>query len=218
MAALALTHEHVDGARLHANRGYMIASLAPILRGGKVAEVGVAHGDFSAWIMALLEPSQFHAFDMFRIHEWPTLWGKPTAELLGGRTHRAFYEHRFADEIAASRVRIFEGDSSVCLGEQPDASYDLIYIDGAHDLEGVQRDAEAAVRKIKPDGVLVFNDYIAFDHVSNTKYGVVDVVNDLCVNGGWRMTDLALHPDMFCDVALRSQSVHGAKEAAGRLK
>jgi hypothetical protein len=202
MTALPLRQEHLAGAHLHADREHMIESLAPAIRGGKVAEVGVALGDFSARMIALLEPSEFHAFDIFGIHEWPMLWGKPTAEILDHRTHRGFYESRFAREIEAGRMRLFEGDSSLCLSKQPDAFYDLIYIDGAHDLEGVRRDAEAAVRKIKLDGVMVFNDYIAFDHVSGTEYGVVNVVNELCVNAGWRIIGFALQPQMFCDVAL----------------
>ena len=84
----------------------------------------------------------------------------------------------------------------------PDDSYSLIYIDGDHAYEGVMRDTQVAIRKLRRDGLLIFNDYIVFDHLSGQRYGVVLVVNDLCVNHGWRITFFSLHHQMFCDVGL----------------
>ena len=36
-----------------------------------------------------------------------------------------------------------------------------------------------------------------------TDYGIVPVVNDMLAGGGWEVAYLALHPLMYCDVALR---------------
>jgi hypothetical protein len=41
---------------------------------------------------------------------------------------------------------------------QPDSTYDVIYIDGDHSLDGVTSDAYVSARKLKSDGVLVFNE------------------------------------------------------------
>jgi hypothetical protein len=60
-----------------------------------------------------------------------------------------------------------------------------------------------AEKKLKRDGTLIFNDYIMMDHWHSTPYGVVPVVNDFCINRGWRIVYLALNPQMFCDIALQ---------------
>jgi hypothetical protein len=54
----ALAAEHVQGARLFANRHDQIAGL-PIGKGGRVAEVGVCRAAFSKVLVDLLKPSQF---------------------------------------------------------------------------------------------------------------------------------------------------------------
>ncbi len=91
------------------------------------------------------------------------------------------------------------------LAKQPPKFYDVIYIDADHGLSGVQRDVDAALKTIKDDGILVFNDYVFFDK-NATPYGVIYAANDLCVNHGWRMRYLALHNMMFCDIALERGS------------
>jgi hypothetical protein len=67
----------------------------------------------------------------------------------------------------------------------------------------VRADATAAAPKVKPEGLLIFNDYIVWSHHENFGYGVVQTVNELCVNEGWRMVAFCLHEDMYCDVALK---------------
>ena len=64
------------------------------------------------------------------------------------------------------------------------------------------RDTEVSIRKLKENGVLVFNDYIICDHVAGVAYGVVPVVNDLCVNHGWKVLFFALQRQLFCDIGL----------------
>jgi hypothetical protein len=66
-------------------------------------------------------------------------------------------------------------------------------------------DAMASIRKLKKDGFLIFNDYIYFDHVAGYHYGIVQVVNDLCVNHGWKITHFAFHQQMFCDIVIQRQ-------------
>jgi hypothetical protein len=199
---ITLCQEHVDGAILYADR---MQALDALPRGGVVAEIGVAAGDFSAAMLARLAPCRFDAFDQFTLHEleqygfWSWSWSPK--EVFGGK-HRAYYERRFAKEIAAGVVHVHEGDSSREMERQPDSTYDVIYIDADHSLEGVTRDACVSARKIKSDGVLVFNDYIIFDYLHGVKYGVVQVVNDFCVNRGWQVLYFALHKGMFCDIAL----------------
>lgn len=195
----ALAQRHVDRARLFADRCAMIEGLRPG-SGGAIAEVGVAFGTFSEFLLDTLRPTRFVAIDAFRLHEIPEVWGKPISSYLDGMTHLNFYRQKFARR---PEVQIESGMSYECLSRLPDQSLDMIYIDASHELEFVKRDAEQAVRKVKRDGTLIFNDYIMFDHLNMGPYGVVPVVNDLVVSQGWLVTGFALQFQMFCDIALR---------------
>ncbi len=178
----------------------MIAEL-PVLPDGVVAELGVGLGDFSNRLIALLHPREFVAIDTFALHLVPRLWGRDTAGIFQGDTHRHYYER--ALKGTACRVTIREGLSHEMLKTFQDGYFDLIYVDADHGYQAVKQDAEVAARKIRPSGIVVFNDYIMFDHLAGAPYGVVPAVNELVVNAGWRVIGLGLHQQMFCDIALR---------------
>lgn len=198
-----LDASHLVDAKLYANRADALEHLP---KAGIVAEVGVAAGEFSSIILDKLSPRRFDAFDIFRLHEASVATGLLTAEMFGGLSHLEYYRRRFAPLVDSGSVRIIEGDSAEQLSLQPNASYDVIYIDGDHSHEGALRDAEAAQVKLKPDGVLIFNDYVMTDCFNNTRYGVVPVVNEFCANRGWQVVYLALQRHMFCDIAIKRTS------------
>jgi hypothetical protein len=195
-----LAPQHIaDGARLFADRYAMVAALAP--RGGVVTEVGVAAGDFSQFIIDTLRPSRFYALDTFDMHKNEMIWGRPSSELFGNQTQLDHFQSRFAQQGAGVEARV--GFSAELLGEFADQTFDFIYIDAGHDYENVRRDAQMAARKLKRDGLLVFNDYTIIDVFSLEGYGVVQAVNELVVAGGWQVSGFALQHSMFCDIALR---------------
>jgi hypothetical protein len=198
----ALHSSHLVDARLYADRFEMVRALAP--RGGAVVEVGVALGDFSVFLLDTLEPSSFVAVDTFVLDELDTMWDRPTAEIFGGLSHADFYRRRLApyQDGDTLRVRVVEGLSWEGLERCPDEAFDLVYVDAGHDEECVRRDLDAAVRKVRPDGLVICNDYVLTDHLG-APYGVVQAVNRLVTTSDWRVVGLALHPQMYCDVALR---------------
>lgn len=195
-----LAARHVAGARLFADRYDLVASLASA-RGGIVAEVGVAHGDFSEFLMETLDPAFFVAIDIFRMHEIPICWGVPSSVLLKGMSHVDFYSDRFARWGDRGAVEV--GLSHERLARYPDRSFDLIYVDAGHDYDSIKRDGELAARKIKETGTIVFNDYIMFDHVLGAPYGVVPAVNEIVVAGDWKVYGFAFQTQMFCDIAIQ---------------
>jgi hypothetical protein len=195
----ALRQEHVAQAKLFADRNSMVQALS-IPRGGVLGEVGVAFGDFSEFLISSFAPRQFVAFDTFLLHKLAYMWGRPTHEIFKERTHRQCYEERLAKH---PEVIIAEGPSSETLSQYPDQYFDLLYIDADHTYEAVRRDADLAARKINATGIVVFNDYIMWDHVTDSAYGVVPVVNELVVNDGWEVVAFALEHQMFCDIAIR---------------
>jgi hypothetical protein len=197
---LALRQEHVEGARLFAERRDMVRGLG-LSTGGVIAEVGVALGDFSEFLIQTLAPRRFVAIDIWTMHEWPEHWGQPSGMLFHGKTHRAFYEDRF--QSRGDQVVIEAGLSYDALERFPDACFDLVYVDAGHDYDNVRKDALVSARKLKPDGTLIFNDYIMYDHLQHVQYGVVQAVNQLVVDGDWRVVGFALNQNMFCDIAIR---------------
>jgi hypothetical protein len=205
LKAYALEQRHVEGARLYADRECMVRALRPG-KGGIIAEVGVALGDFSRFLLDELHPERFHALDLFRMHEEPVIWAQPSKVLFKGMTQLDFYRQRFA--AYGDRVQIEVGLSYDMLWLHPDHSFDMIYIDAGHDYESVRRDAIVAARKIKPNGTLIFNDYTMADPVTVSPYGVVQAVNEMIVQGndGWRVIGFAFQQHMFCNIALRRAS------------
>jgi hypothetical protein len=198
----ALEPRHLAGARLFANREALIASL-PLPPGGTIAEIGVAHGDFSEFLLRQLAPKTLVAFDFFNMHEAGALWGKDARQLLHGMKHLDFYRHRFRNR--GDQVVTEPGMSYLTLAKYPDRTFDMIYVDAGHDYASVKRDADLALDKVKSDGFLVFNDYIMYDHLVGEPYGVVQVVNQILVEQDLAVYGLALERHMFCDIAFGRQ-------------
>ena len=172
-----LPESATDGARMFSSRGAALASFA---RGGGVAEVGTQTGNFARQILDVCQPDALHLFDL----EFETLKTR-NPEIPDDR-----------------RVVLHLGDSSSALAALPDTSFDWLYIDGDHSHAGVRRDVEQAVRKIKAAGTLVFNDYTPWSVLECIDYGVVPAVNALLCGGEWRVVYFALHPLMYCDLAI----------------
>jgi len=194
----------VENAKLFAGRDSLVKYLAPELKGGAIAEVGVMYGDFSDFIIRTVQPEVFVAIDRFDLHTVPVIAGKASAERFQGLTHREFYERRFSDH--GGKVRCEEGDSRQGLSRYPDRTFDMIYIDAGHDYDSVKEDANLSMQKIKPEGILIFNDYIKYSHYDDSYYGVIPVVNDLVANQGFEVVGFALQADMYCDIAIRRRT------------
>jgi hypothetical protein len=197
----ALEPRHLSDARVYADRRYMIEALGTSACGA-VAEIGVALGDFSESLINVFKPHTFVAFDVFHIHSQQELWGRPTSEIFNGLTHAEYYRSRMSN-FANTRVIVEEGTSRDCLPRYEDKYFDLIYVDASHTYTDVAADAAECMRLIKDTGVLIFNDYIMYDHVLHAPYGVVPAVNELLVkHGDWKVIGFALQKDLFCDIAL----------------
>jgi hypothetical protein len=192
--------EHLRDARVYAERADLIRGL-PVRPRGKVAEIGVWRANFSKVLITELRPRQFFAFDIFTGHletEWNGLSGETLFE---GLTHRAYYEREMSP--FGDVVTTVEGPNAVTLPDYTDRSFDLVYVDAAHDYEAVKTDAALALGMVAEFGLLVFNDYTVLDPGSGERYGVVPVVNDLVVNQGWKIIGFALDIAMYCDIALQ---------------
>ena len=188
-------------ARLFSSRYELIKHLNTRLHKGKIAEVGVAFGDFTKFLIDELQPSRFAAYDIFTLTDSDQMNGMSCAQVFKGRTHINFYRERFKEHIVSGVLTTIPGDSSARLSEAT-IKYDMIYIDGDHSYDGVRRDSEAAANCLEKNGILIFNDYTMMDPYVKYPYGVVRVVNDLCVKQNWKVCAFAFDQSMFCDIAL----------------
>jgi hypothetical protein len=173
----ALSDENVRNCRMFANRRSMLMSLE---KRGVWVEVGTYEGAFAREIKKICDPRELHLIDIDLTH---------------------LREKQYVQETEV--IRFHQGLSADILSSFPDAYFDYIYIDADHDLWAVTRDVEAAKPKLKLNGWLIFNDYIYFSHTDMRPYGVVPVVNALCVEEKWEMVAFALQFKMYCDVAIR---------------
>jgi hypothetical protein len=198
--ALVLSMSHVSDARILPSRTDILELLPKNI---VFAEVGVALGTFTSEILKRCGVDKFIAIDIFELHRWPETWGGEVGRTLNGQSHLAFYRHKFRDQISQKVMDVLVGDSVEMLGTLPDCSADVIYLDSDHSYEQVSRELDVARRKVKDDGYIILNDYIMFDYLTGLPYGVVQASHEFMIRYNWKMTHLALHPQMFCDIVLK---------------
>lgn len=206
----------VERARLLPNRD----AILPLLPQNRtIAEIGVALGGFSRMLLDCCQPAQFIAIDTFGLHELPMFWGRPPTEYFGDKTHLAWFQDTFAHEIGDGIMRVLQGDSAEQIENLPDAGIDIFYIDADHSYASVKRDLDVVIRKIKPDGWLVINDYILIDQLGvQAPYGVIYATNEFMLEHRWAMQYFALQSHMFCDVVLRPCELVGAQLTANEVE
>ena len=176
-----LQDKHLRNCRVIANRDVML-ELMP--KRATCAEIGIWKCEYSAKILNVTQPEKLHLVDI------------DAASINGAR-------EKFTREITGGQVVAHLGDSPEVIKSMPNDYFDWIYVDGNHSYEGVKKDLEAARAKLKPNGLLAMNDYIYFESSGFSKYGVIEAVNEFCINYDFELLYLALHGRMYNDVVLR---------------
>lgn len=137
------------------------------------AEVGVAFGGFSKYILEEMKPTSFYAIDMYD-EQLEGFWNKNIFKEQK-ITHYDWYEKEFKDYIDAGVLKMHKSISWDAMKAYPDNYFDYLYLDAAHDYESVKKDIEAIYPKMKKGSIIQFNDYTY--GTSNVYYGVIPLVN-----------------------------------------
>ena len=173
------------------------ALLDIVKKNGICAEVGVLAGDFSKKILNKCTPKELVLIDRFNCDDYKG------QNRFTAKTNQIYIEAKFEEYVKNNTVKICKGESWKELSMFPDKHFDWIYIDAGHDYNSVKNDITVAGKKVKNDGMIIMNDYIMYDHLAKTEYGVVQATNEFMIENNFEMIYFAFHPQLFCDVVIQ---------------
>ncbi|CAN5716465.1 hypothetical protein BH11PSE8_BH11PSE8_30760 [soil metagenome] len=182
-----LAEKHMRHCELLLNRAELLARLP---RQAITAELGVDHAAFSEEILKVAQPKTLHLVD---------LWNSD-------RYHDGLFEGtkaKFANEIAAGRVRIHRQYSVQAAADFEDDYFDWIYVDTDHSYETTARELRSYAAKIKQDGIIAGHDYSMGNWVSSYRYGVIEALHEFCAEQNWEFVYLTMDPFESQSFAIR---------------
>jgi len=164
-------------------------------KGARVAEIGVAEGEFSDHILKSAQPASLHLIDPWAFQNQADYLADHNNVDQGSQDSR--YEmilKKFESEIARGQVVVHRGFSQDLAATFEDGYFDWIYIDAMHTFEAVLRDLRVFRPKLKPGGLILGHDYA--DHLNSQKmnFGVVPAVDAFVKESGWQFVLLTLEP------------------------
>jgi len=138
---------------------YRVRLLDYLVKGGAVAEIGVWKGDFAAVLIEKLQPRELHLIDPWLFQpQFPNrMYGGLAVKNQAGmdRLHKSVVA-RFVNR---PEVLIHREASIDAMHKLPDASLDVVFVDGDHSFEVVLQDFALAHRKVKPGGYICGDDW-----------------------------------------------------------
>lgn len=161
-------------------------------KGGEVAEIGVAKGEFSRLILANAKPRKLHLIDLWahQAREDYAMDGNNADDGEQDRRHQAVLD-QFAAEIRDSIVSIHRAYSYDAAQDFADGQLDWIYIDALHSYDEVLSDLRRYKDKVKPDGLILGHDYANHWRAQEMQFGVVEAVNDFVEQEGFEFVTLS---------------------------
>lgn len=173
--APTLPQAQLEGCVLLADRIEMLRRLP---RGGRVCELGTFRGDFARQILDIVAPEELHLVDVT-------------------------FDACRRDVLDDPAVRRHETMTTAFLAQSAAAEFDWIYVDADHGYDAVVADIAAAQARVKPGGLLVFNDFARIVRPGFGVYGVHQAVMEFAERSGWHFAFFCLSGEANYDVALR---------------
>lgn len=135
----------------------------------KMLEIGVFESQASRWLHEnVLTHEHSHGY-----HCDPWLATRKIPQATMDEKYE-FVQRNLKPFVDAGRCTIYRDKSEDRLPRFPDEFFDGIYVDGDHDLPGVKIDGDIGWTKLRPGGIMCFDDYRAL----RAKDGVTNYVNE----------------------------------------
>ena len=182
-----LSEKHIANLQVLTNRDALLGKMP---KNSVVAEVGVDNGVFSTKILSACHPAKLHLIDY---------WGDEKYNLDKMR----MVANNFQKEIDSRMVVIHKGLSVDELNKFSDKYFDWVYIDTDHTYLTTKMELEVCSRKVKEGGLIAGHDYVTRDYTNNTRYGVVEAVNEFCWKNDWELVYLTHETNRHLSFAVR---------------
>lgn len=170
-----IPQSQLEGCVLLQSRLTMLDRIEP---GLIICEVGCETGGFALEIISRCQPKMLHSIDI-------------DVSKLSDRLKRL------------PNFTMHQGLSGTVLDSFPDEMFDVIYIDADHGYPAVCSDIEHSLSKLKPGGLLAFNDFAQIGRVGFGVFGVHQAVCEFAVRSGWKMVYFCLNAQALYDVVIR---------------
>ena len=187
MPKVPLARKHMKNCELLLDRLEMLSKLK---KGGKVAEIGVARGEFSELILKITEPDLLHLVDVWNSKTYHAGLFKKVAD-------------KFKNLIDEGRIQILRKLSTDAAEDFDDNYFDWIYIDTDHSYATTREELVKYAPKVKHDGIIAGHDYTMGIWISLNRYRVIEAVHEFCVKYGWELVYLTVEPTENQSFAIR---------------
>ncbi|RXF74454.1 class I SAM-dependent methyltransferase [Hansschlegelia zhihuaiae] len=168
MPRVLLSEHHTEQCRVLPDRKSLLHALP---KGGVVAEIGVAFGDFSKLIWQLSKPAKLHLIDAWQGDRYAP-----------GLTA---IKKEFAGPISYSGISIHQGLSIDVIRQFPENYFDWVYIDTNHQFDTTYDELVIASSKVRDAGIIAGHDFCTGNVVGGVPYGVIEACNKFCVDHNW---------------------------------
>jgi hypothetical protein len=174
--------------------------LKNVPKGAIVAEVGVWKGDFADKLLST------NLKKLYLIDPWNYVENYEDSWYGGEKSNQKKMDQvfdgvvdRFIDESKLGKVEIIRKASLDGLSSFKDAYFDMIYIDGDHMYNAVQKDLEMGFRKIKSGGILAGDDY---GIIGWWEDGVKKAVDEFIITNKDKIEKVELYHSQFAIVKI----------------
>jgi hypothetical protein len=164
------------------------------------AEIGVFKGEFTAHILRVVRPREFHLIDAWWLlygEHYPN-WGAYTQ--FGTLRTRDAYEHakRVVARVDRWGATVFHvADDVECLKGFADSYFDWVYLDTSHEYEHTKQELALLRQKMKRGGLISGDDWQTDSN--HPHHGLCRAVVEFCEMCGWEL----VHSDAYGQWCIR---------------